>query len=520
MRVFALRCRTVATRLPACADPKRALPRPRQSLSPVVGQRQAAAGSRHVAAHGIRHAGRRRSVDRRHRPCRRRGVGPRRRRRSGDDRRTHRRHRRRGPLPIRRLRRPLGDRRHGSRLPPAHDRVRRRPAGRGADRDPADSQRRIRGTPRRDRAGAAPRGRSGGDSAAPEAGALDRRQPRQSVPHAADAAGRCRHRRVRQQAVGPRRRAGPEPDADGRRGDSQPVSPVRPDERVQSGDGRTLRAAGGRLRRQVRRPAVVRGPRREPGRGRQPALQRIVVGEHHRREHHRRRTAARSGAGNVARDGAPHVLRSRRGAVRRSGSAVVQRRADQDRVAASRQPSPVAARPAQPRGHQHHSRRRRGRTRRDPIAQRSDHGDAGVSSGARLVHQHRRLVAEHRSHRHPGRRETSSAPGVGARISSRASCRSTTCRCARRSGFRHSAAIGWRPEPSGIVCRRMSRSRPSTIAIRSGCSAAARCGWAACFPSGSTTRGAPRAAAPGSRIACSCRRRSRWFPGCGGTGAA
>ena len=41
------------------------------------------------------------------------------------------------------------------------------------------------------------------------------------------------------------------------------------------------------------------------------------------------------------------------------------------------------------------------------------------------------------------------------------------------------------------------------------------------FPgAASTTRGAPRAAAPGSRIACSCRRRSRWFPACDGTGAA
>ena len=82
--------------------------------------------------------------------------------------------------------------------------------------------------------------------------------------------------------------------------------------------------------------------------GRQPSLQRIVVGEHHGRQHHRRRTAARTGAGIVARHRAPDVLRSRGGAVRRSGSAVVQRRTDQDRLAASRQPAPVAARPAQP----------------------------------------------------------------------------------------------------------------------------------------------------------------------------
>jgi hypothetical protein len=37
----------------------------------------------------------------------------------------------------------------------------------------------------------------------------------------------------------------------------------------------------------------------------------------------------------------------------------------------------------------------------------------------------------------------------------------------------------------------------STTTIRSGCSAAAPCGWAACFPGGSTTRGAPHGAAHG-----------------------
>ena len=47
--------------------------------------------------------------------------------------------------------------------------------------------------------------------------------------------------------------------------------------------------------------------------------------------------------------------------------------------------------------------RRERRTRRDPVAQRSAHRDAGVSTGARLVDQHRRLVPEHRSHRHPRR---------------------------------------------------------------------------------------------------------------------
>ena len=78
------------------------------------------------------------------------------------------------------------------------------------------------------------------------------------------------------------------------------------------------------------------------------ALQRVVVAEHHRRQHHRRRTAARTGAGVVARDRAPDVLRSRGGAVRRSGSAVVQRRPVQDRLATPRQPAPVAARSAQP----------------------------------------------------------------------------------------------------------------------------------------------------------------------------
>ena len=62
--------------------------------------------------------------------------------------------------------------------------------------------------------------------------------------------------------------------------------------------------------------------------GRRPAFQRVVVGEHHGRQHHRRRTAARTGAGVVARHRAPDVLRSRGGAVRRSGSAVVQRRPD------------------------------------------------------------------------------------------------------------------------------------------------------------------------------------------------
>ena len=107
-----------------------------------------------------------------------------------------------------------------------------------------------------------------------------------------------------------------------------------------------------------------------------------------------------------------------------------------------------------------------------------------------------------------------------SRTSSRASCRSTICRCARRSAFRPSAVTSWRPERSGIGCGRMWRSRPSTIAIRSGCSAAARCGWAACFRSASIIRGARRAAAPGSRIARSCRQPSRWCPGCAGTGAA
>ena len=106
--------------------------------------------------------------------------------------------------------------------------------------------------------------------AASAAGAVDRGQPRQSASDAADPARGGRHRRVRQQAVRSRRRAGPEPDDHGRRRDSQPVSPVRAHQRVQPGDGGTIRAAGGRLRRQVRRSAVLRDRHRKPGRRRRP----------------------------------------------------------------------------------------------------------------------------------------------------------------------------------------------------------------------------------------------------------
>ena len=53
-------------------------------------------GSVHLGGRGFGRSDCRRPVDRRHRPCRRRGVGPRRLRGAGDDRLPHGGHRRRG----------------------------------------------------------------------------------------------------------------------------------------------------------------------------------------------------------------------------------------------------------------------------------------------------------------------------------------------------------------------------------------------------------------------------------------
>ena len=84
---------------------------------------------------------------------------------------------------------------------------------------------------------------------APAPGADGGRRGRQRVPRAPDAARRGGHRGVRQPPLRARRHARPEPDRDGRRRDPQPLPPVRPDQRVQSRDGRAVRADRGRLRR-------------------------------------------------------------------------------------------------------------------------------------------------------------------------------------------------------------------------------------------------------------------------------
>ena len=107
----------------------------------------------------------------------------------------------------------------------------------------------------------------------------------------------------------------------------------------------------------------------------------------------------------------------------------------------------------------------------------------------------------------------------GPRSVHASSSRSTTRRCARRSGFRRSAAIAWKRERNGIGSGRTWRSRPATTSIPSGCFAADPCGWGACSRTSSIIRGAPPGAARGSRIACSFRP-SRSFPVCDGTTAA
>ncbi len=363
-------------------------------------------------------------------------------------------------------------------------------------------------------------GWTGIDSAASEAGAVDRRQPRQSVPDAPDAAGCCRHRRVRQQAVGPRRRARPEPDGDGRRGDSQPVSPVRPHQRVQSGDGRTLRADGRRLRRQVRRPAVLRGHRRKPRRGRQ----RGASAGRRRRASPTPTSSAKDGCPDRDRERGSRPHGGRTTISSRSGSSI--RICRRSTTPSSRPPGNF---PATGRlsllglrsreitsitPDEETDGRAEIRSRNDlitatlvsPLARALSTSIIAWSRNTDLIDIEDEL-------------ESSSESAPLTRISSPGSCRLTTCRCARRSGFRQSAATGWRLERSGIGCGRMWRSRPATTSIPSGCSAAAPCGWEACFRSTSIIRGAPRGAARGSRIASSCRRPSRWFPGCGGTGA-
>ena len=239
----------------------------------------------------------------------------------------------------------------------------------------------------------------------------------QHVPRAADAARRGGHRRVRQPALRARRRAGREPHDHGRRRDPQPLSPVRPHQRVQPGDGRALRALG------RRRSARSYGDR----------LSSLLVVENRDGDD----DARFAGSSALSITDANVIFEGKLPGDATGSWLVTGRRTYYDLVAErswtptcppSRPPGPdvweprpgqrlIAVRPAQPRGDRRHfdgrPRRRAGRLRRPPPA------TTGVAA-LRRARSARAARRAHRSswYRQHGRRSTStrrSATRRGAR---------------------------------------------------------------------------------------------------------
>lgn len=178
-------------------------------------------------------------------------------------RRRHRRRRATHGVRSRRTLSPAGavrtrpDRTDDRRLLPAVHHP--RPVGcRRARRGTADGAARRLFIVGRRRGGAATRIGTVGRGGHAGRGAAHPRLARQRVPHPPDAAWRVGRRRSGQPPVCPRRCAGSEPDGDGRRRDSRPISTVRPDERLQPRNDRPLRTGHGWLQREVQAIACRR----------------------------------------------------------------------------------------------------------------------------------------------------------------------------------------------------------------------------------------------------------------------